>query len=144
MNPALMPAFAALKNAGCQPRQSGKEIRAICPACGGKNRSKLAVGLGRRDGIVVHCFAGCGGIEILDALGLRPPLPERLAGGSRSSAWMDARTALWGLGEDALFLLTAAAMIRQGEALGEGDHARLIETTARISRAVKLAGVSHA
>lgn len=144
MNPTLMPAFAALKNAGCQPRFSGKEIRAICPACGGQNHSKLAVGLGRREGIVVHCFAGCAGIEILDALGLRPPMPERLAGGSRSSTWMDARTALWGLGDEALFLAVAAQMMRQGEALSEGDHARLIEATARIGRVVELAGVTHA
>lgn len=50
--------------------RDGTTIRAQCPACGGTNRSKLVVTEKLGGSVLVHCFAGCGAAEVVDALGL--------------------------------------------------------------------------
>lgn len=54
------------------PRTSraGTSLRARCPACGGDNRSKLIVTEKPDGAVLLHCFAGCGAVEIVSAMGL--------------------------------------------------------------------------
>lgn len=65
---------SSLESRGCEPqtlRNGTREgLRAICPSCGKRNRSKLSVRRGDHAPLVVHCFAGCDWREVLDAVGL--------------------------------------------------------------------------
>lgn len=72
----------ALDARGLRPhrmRRKGAEgLRAICPACGERNPTKLLVTRGDRAPLTIHCFAGCEWSRVLDALGL--PWEVALAG----------------------------------------------------------------
>lgn len=59
----------ALESAQCNPRDWGGKWRAQCPAHGSKGGTLQVT---EKDGrALFHCFAGCEGVEVLDALGLR-------------------------------------------------------------------------
>lgn len=61
----------SLESRGCGPHRTGKNgLRAICPACGETNRSKLSVKRGVSVPLVIHCFGGCDWQQVLDATGL--------------------------------------------------------------------------
>lgn len=44
--------------------------RAVCPACGTKNWTKLSLGLTSDGRILLNCFAGCTVIQIVEAVGM--------------------------------------------------------------------------
>lgn len=60
----------ALDQKGCAPTWGDDRFRAICPACGNSNRTKLLVTRGRKLPVLVTCFAGCDWRDVLMALGL--------------------------------------------------------------------------
>lgn len=64
------------------PRTSkaGTSVRACCPACGGDNQSKLIVTEKSDGAVLLHCFAGCDALEVLNAVGfdLADLFPTRL------------------------------------------------------------------
>ena len=44
--------------------------RAVCPACGTKNWTKLSVGLTQDGWILINCFAGCTAADIAASIGM--------------------------------------------------------------------------
>lgn len=50
--------------------KAGASVRAVCPACGGSNRSKLIVTEQPTGNVLIHCFSGCAPADILNAIGL--------------------------------------------------------------------------
>jgi len=66
---ALDAVMAALVERGCDPRKTGANITARCPAHDDRNPS-LSIGEGKTQPVVVHCHAGCEPRHILETLGL--------------------------------------------------------------------------
>jgi hypothetical protein len=53
------------------PKPSGRDRwRSACPACGGRNKSALSVGVGNDDAVLLRCWKGCEVEAIAGALGL--------------------------------------------------------------------------
>jgi hypothetical protein len=53
------------------PRSNGRDRwRSQCPSCGGRNASKLSVGIGDNDSVLLKCFAGCDVEQVAGAMGL--------------------------------------------------------------------------
>src|SRR5690606_10424538 len=70
--------IAALESAGCNPKRSGKQWSARCPAHEDRNPS-LSVSVGDDGRALVHCHAGCSAENVVQALGLKMTdiMPER-------------------------------------------------------------------
>ena len=76
----------ALAAAGCDPKRSGKQWQARCPAHDDVEPS-LSVSRGDRRPVVANCFAGCEFDEIVDALpAVRELLKARASGEDRRPA----------------------------------------------------------
>lgn len=126
-------------------RQYGDGWRAKCPACGGRSRDKVSIGIGNDGRVLVHCFSGCSAAEVIQAAGLELAdlFPERLAPESpedRRRMRLLARQAGWGaaletLEFEARIVLIAAAEIAEGHALCADDRARLLLAQERIDGA---------
>lgn len=61
---------ASLVAMGKKCARSGDRITAQCPAHDDRSPSFTAT-LGRDGGVLFHCYAGCSGVDVMDALGLR-------------------------------------------------------------------------
>lgn len=73
MTATLQDAIAALHRLGCKPTSSKDGYTAYCPiheADGKNHKQSLTVAKGDKQGVVIHCHAGCGGAEILKVLGI--------------------------------------------------------------------------
>jgi len=101
------------------------------------------------DGMVlVHCFTGCGGAEVIAAAGLEfsDLYPERLPAhdyhkGARRPA--HAEDVLRCVAFESLLTATAASNLAQGYELTEQDRQRLWTAVERLQRAATL-GAGHA
>lgn len=145
MNDKMMIIFRALKNGGWKPSAApGKNaFRSICPNCGTRfdgNPTKLCVGEGTRAPVLIKCFAGCGALEVIAALGLKPAVifPDSLAAGRGPERWISPAVALDGLADDMMTVAVLAALVSHGEALTEAQHDELAEARARIESAASL------
>lgn len=61
---------ASLLQMGKKCARNGDRITAQCPAHDDRSPSFSAT-LGRDGGVLFHCYAGCSGVDMMDALGLR-------------------------------------------------------------------------
>lgn len=126
-------------------RRYGEGWRAKCPACGGKTRDKVSIGIGQNGGILLHCFAGCDAAEVVQAAGLQMAdlFPERLAPetpAERRRNQLLARQAGWGaalptLEFEARIVLIVATDVANGLIPCDDDMARLRLAMERIERA---------
>ena len=87
---------AALESRGCKPR-GGNRFQALCPAHDDSSPS-LSVGIGKRDAVVLHCFAGCSVHDVMEALDLPistlfPEDDHYRPGSNRSTT--DGSSSLW-------------------------------------------------
>jgi len=144
MNAQLSAIHTALRTSGWKPSAvKGNKFRSICPACGARhhgNPTKLSVAAGERGGVVMKCFAGCGALEVVAALGFKPEIlfPPKILGGKPGSAWIPATHAIDGLADDAMTIAVFAALVAAGEALTEQQRDELATTRARIESVLKL------
>ncbi len=93
--------------------------------------------------VLVHDFAGCGVDEILAVVGmtiaeLYPPRPIDHVPRERRP-WL-AEDVLACVASEALVVATASANIRQGVALSDADHERVMLAAERLAAAADLAG----
>jgi len=123
-------------------RQTGPDRWvALCPAHDDR-RPSLSLREGRDGRVLLHCFAGCGGLAVLDALGLewrdlypRPAAMYRYASYAREARREDRPPRLPAY--DALTLLDREATVVElvAERLLRGDpverHAECLKTAAR-------------
>lgn len=118
---------------------------ARCPAHGDKGPSLSVRELA--DGrVLVHCFAGCAVHEVLGAVGLDiealfPPREVQHAQAERRP--FPAADVLRALGFESLVVLMAARSVKDGKALNDADHERLVLAVSRIQDGLNMAGVSH-
>lgn len=94
--------------------------------------------------ILVHCFAGCSVVEVLDAVGLTiedlfPPRVGHLAKPERRP--FPAADVLRAIGFEALVVAVAGASLLSGKPFSTGDRARLILAVTRLQEAMTAAGV---
>ena len=105
---------------------------ALCPAHQDGTAS-LSIREGDDGRVLLHCFAGCGGGEVVDALGLnmydlfeRLPESDRNTPGGlprRAAPPIPARDALSILHEEALVVCFVAARLEEGESVElHGEH----------------------
>ncbi|MGV8921346.1 MAG: hypothetical protein ACOH2R_26810 [Pseudomonas sp.] len=124
----------------------GKGWRAICPACGGRSR-KLSV-TEAADRVLLHCFAGCKAIDVLEAAGLNwgdimppkswPETPEerrQLSNNMREAAW---GAALATVATEATIARIAAAQMLRDEPLEWDDYCRLVKACELIDGAASV------
>lgn len=126
-------------------RRYGEGWRAKCPACGGKTRDKVSIGLGQDGRILVHCFAGCDAAAVISAAGLQLAdlFPERLAPDTpedRRRNRLLARQVGWGaalgvLEFEARIVLIVASDVAAGKIPSDDDMLRLQLAQARIEEA---------
>lgn len=131
----------------------GAGWRARCPACGGKSQ-KLAI-TETAGKVLLHCFAGCRGDDVLEAVGLRwgDLYPPRYWAESKQEhaeikrAW---KQAAWGAALEVLATEAAVVTVAGGQLLRDGmitpdDFLRLQEAYKRVSGAasVLLEGQRH-
>ncbi|MFT3754744.1 MAG: hypothetical protein QM769_02150 [Pseudoxanthomonas sp.] len=124
-------------------QQSGNGWRARCPACGGRSR-KLSIAMS--DGrVLVHCFGGCRGDEVLAAAGLTwadvmpprhwPESPEERRQARRAIREAGWSAALATLAMEATVVRIAAVQLASWLPLSEEDDARLALALERIDKA---------
>jgi len=70
MSDRLLLVEAALASLGKRYTRRGDRITAQCPAHDDRNPSFTAT-VGRDGGVLFHCYSGCGGAEIMDAMNMR-------------------------------------------------------------------------
>lgn len=123
-------------------RKTGRDSWiACCPAHPDKSPSMTLRELD--DGrVLVHCFAGCSVEEILASLSLEfdalfPDNPIEHAAPTRRP--FPAADVLEALSMESLVVIVASANIRQGIALNDADHERLLLATERIQQGRELA-----
>ena len=91
--------------------------------------------------ILVHCFAGCGGSDVMAAIGLTLAdlYPDRLSDHLPREKdrvhWHAAKEALRSISNDALLVAIGAENIADGVALDDADRTLLVEAAARIREA---------
>lgn len=130
-------------------KRSGKGWIACCPAHADKTAS-LAVTEADDGKVLLHCFAGCDALEVVQSVGLSLAdlFPERLAPQTdteRREARRAARESQWAaalgvLCREASVVLIAARMIASGQLLETNDAARLARAVSLIELAQ---GVFH-
>ena len=127
-------------------QKSGSGYRARCPACGGRSR-KLSVSEIDNGAVLLHCFAGCGALSVVQAVGLTLAdlFPVRLAPQTdqeRASALRSARLSQLGaalevLAVEALIVVIAARQLAGWQYLSEEDDQRLAVACDRLEQAWK-------
>ena len=124
-------------------QKAGTGWRARCPSCTGRSRAlSIAESEGR---ILVHCFAGCSGDDVLGAVGLRwsdlhPPRSWPQSPEERRRALRVMREAGWSaalatLAQDATVLHLAAIQLARLEPLTQADQERLALACVRTQKA---------
>ena len=127
-------------------QKSGNGYRAKCPACGGRSR-KLSVSEIDNGAVLLHCFAGCGALSVVQAVGLTLAdlFPVRLAPQTdqeRASALRSARLSQLGaalevLAVEALIVVIAARQLARWKCLSEEDDQRLALACDRLEQVWK-------
>ena len=124
----------------------GTGWRARCPAHDGKSRDSLSVAVADDGRLLIHCFAGCEALEIVQAVGLELSdlFPERITHNAtpeqRRELRQSARQAQWAaalgvLEFEARIVAVAADQITRGEPLNGEDRARLGLSLERVQNA---------
>lgn len=124
-------------------QKSGNGWRAKCPACGGQSR-KLAIA--ESDGrVLIHCFAGCEPLAVLQAIGLSwsslmPPRHWPQSRDERKAATKAIRECGWRsavevLATESIVAKLAAVQLISGEPLTFEDFDRLSIASERIDHA---------
>lgn len=127
-------------------QQSGRGWRARCPSCDGKSR-KLSIA--ESDGrVLVHCFAGCKGDDVIGAVGLRwadlmpprhwPTSPEEQRVQRRAMREAGWASALAVLATEATIVKIAAAQMLRDEPLEWDDFCRLVKASELIDNAASI------
>lgn len=123
-------------------RVHGDRGRAICPVCGGRNRSTLSVGVTPDGAVLMKCFkSGCSVDQITAALGLQvsdlfPPRPAAPGGGApalKRRRLLTDRQALELLDDEAAIVFVVACDIGAGREINEQDRQRVLTAAARIA-----------
>lgn len=124
-------------------QKSGNGWRALCPACGGRSQ-KLAIteSEGR---VLVHCFAGCRAIEVLESVGLRwadimpprytPTTPQERRRERQAMREAAAVVAIDALAVEATVILLASRQVARWQVLSVEDDERLMLACDRIEKA---------
>jgi hypothetical protein len=118
---------------------SGKWI-ALCPAHADRSPS-LAVRELDDGRTLIHCFAGCTPVAVLDAIGLQftDLYAERLGHHfQRERRPFPAAQVLAAVAFEALVASVAASNVATGRSLTEADRVRLLDAASRLQKAVEV------
>lgn len=118
---------------------------ALCPAHDDR-RPSLAVSEQPDGRVLVHCFAGCGINEVLDAVGLDMAdlFPEKpLQHGNVVRHPFPAADVLRCLAFEILIVVLAGQRVLSGQTYSRCDQERLLLAVERIRSGANLAGVMH-
>ena len=126
-------------------RRDRQAFRARCPVHGG-GADALSLRIHPTDErLQVRCYAECGALAVLDALGLdwSALYPDRKKTDNRLRKLPPPphREALIGIDHEAHVLVIAAGRMEQGHALTAADISRLVLAATRISAARAIAGI---
>ena len=111
-------------------RQSGRgRWRAACPACGGKNATKLSIADADDGRVLLHCFAGCAVDAVIGAVGLQiddlfPLRPEGEHFTPRVRKPWAERDAVAALGHELHVAWVLLRDLAAGRPIGTADRAR--------------------
>lgn len=113
---------------------------ACCPAH--EDRSPSLSIAEREDRVLLHCFAGCSALEVLESLGLdfadvMPPRPVDNLPPIRRA--FPAADVLEALASEAQIVAVAALTVSHGVRLSDADRARLVLANSRISEGRRMA-----
>lgn len=113
---------------------------ARCPAH--EDRSPSLSIAEREDRVLLHCFAGCGALEVLQSVGLdfadvMPPKPADMLPPIRRA--FPAADVLQALSAEAQYVAVFGASMRNGTEVAEADWARLLLAVDRINEGRRLA-----
>jgi hypothetical protein len=118
--------------------------RAICPAHPSRHRTQSLAIRALQDGtLLIHCHAGCGAIEVVQALGLE--LRDLFAHGNsfhsrppqKPGHWHAMRECVQTLHHEVLVVALAAVDVAEGRSVTVEDAARVAVAAARIRAALE-------
>ena len=136
----LIHIYKHLETGGWKPNGNPKtKFRSICPSCGTRftgNASKVNWGQGTGGNVLVHCFNGCGFLEIIDAAGLKIEASKQKNQGK--TRWIDPLWALQGLADAGLKFATLGALLNAGEKLSDAQLDEICEARRNIENALDL------
>lgn len=137
-----MTADALLQRLDKVKKTGRDKWQACCPAHDDKGPS-LAVRETDDGRVLIHCFAGCGAAEILDAVGLDWSVlhPPRLAGDymPRVRKPWSASDVLSALAMEILVAWNASNKLANGDTLSKAEHERLLLCAVRMQRGLEVA-----
>lgn len=108
--------------------------QACCPAHDDRSPS-LRIKESDDGKILVKCFAGCGAVEIVGAVGLslESLFPDRLDHhGKRERSPFSHREAMNAMAFEVTFLAACSVQLRKGQKLSDKDHERLMLASTRL------------
>jgi hypothetical protein len=120
--------------------------RSVCPAHESKHRTKSLSIRELDDGrVLIHCFAGCGGTDVLAAVGLEfrdlfaddHVAPNEPRHPQRQGHWHAIADALRTLHKEGFLALVAAENVANGVELSQADRDRLAVAVERLDAAVR-------
>jgi hypothetical protein len=116
---------------------------ACCPAHADKSPS-LTIRETDDEIILLHCFAGCSALEIVDAVGLEMAdlFPPRQHHGKPERRPFPAADVLRALASEALVVASVGVSMLSGR-FTDADRERLILAVSRIQSGIAAAGVAH-
>ncbi|MFZ6691847.1 CHC2 zinc finger domain-containing protein [Undibacterium sp. SXout20W] len=136
----LLQALDKVKKTGVDKWQ------ACCPAHDDKSPSLVIREL--EDGrVILHCFALCSAVEILDAIGLDfsalyPPKPTNHHYPLIKKRW-NSSDVLNGLAFEILVAYNCSTVMASGEYLSEIDHARLLLCASRLQAGLRILNANY-
>ncbi|WP_018878955.1 hypothetical protein [Thioalkalivibrio sp. ALE9] len=119
---------------------------ACCPAHGDRSPS-LSIRETDDGTVLVHCFAGCGAAEVMQAVGLElrdlfpPKAPDARSPLRPGQRWVP-RDALEAVAHEALLVVVVADDVHQGRTPTEQDMHRLAQAAGRIRAAAREVGAN--
>jgi hypothetical protein len=126
-------------------RKSGRDYVAKCPAHADRSPS-LTIAEGENGRILIHCFAGCEALAVLDACGLKweDVMPDEVRDFERPIRRpFDPIAILEAVAREAVVCHIAASWLGDGKPLPASDRERLALASARLQEAVAMVR-SHA
>jgi hypothetical protein len=121
-------------------RKVGRDYVAKCPAHDDRSPS-LTVSEGENGRILLHCFAGCEALAVLEACGLRweDVMPDEVRDFERPIRRpFDPAAILHAVAREALVAQIAAAWLADGKPLPAGDRERLVVASERLHEALDM------
>lgn len=122
-------------------KQTSRDEWVACCSAHDDRSPSLAIKETSEGMVLIHCFAGCTPLEVLNAVGLdfHDVMPERVGDGQvLKRLYFNPRTVLDTVNQTAMLVALMANEVAKGEPMTEEDKAKFFELSEELNEATKL------